>query len=98
MSRAKGSIKTGGRVAGTPNIVTAEIKAVARVHGPDAIKELWRIAQNSQSDAARISAIGELLDRGYGKPKQELEHSGAIDTISKEQRDATNEAYFRSKT
>ena len=27
--------------------------------------------------AARVSAATALLDRGHGKPRQELEHSGA---------------------
>lgn len=30
-------VKTGGRIAGTPNKATAEVKELAREHGPDAI-------------------------------------------------------------
>lgn len=66
---AKGQ-KTGGRVAGTPNKATAEIKAIAQKHGPAAIKEAVRIMTKSESDQARMAAIKELLDRGYGKAAQ----------------------------
>jgi len=66
---AKGA-KTGGRQAGTPNKATAEIKSLAQKHAPDAIKELARLAKASESDAARVAAIKELLDRGYGKSAQ----------------------------
>lgn len=66
---AKGK-KTGGRVAGTPNKATADIKAAARVHGPDAIELLWTLARTSETDGTRVAAIKEILDRGYGKATQ----------------------------
>lgn len=59
--------KTGGRKAGVPNKATAEIKAVAQKHGPAAIRELVRLMTEAESDAARVAAIKELLDRAYGK-------------------------------
>lgn len=66
---AKG-VKTGGRVAGTPNKITAEIKALAREHAPEAIAKLVKIIRTSESDQASVAAVRELLDRGYGKPTQ----------------------------
>lgn len=66
---AKGK-KTGGRVAGTPNKSTAEIKEAARAHGAEAIALLWRLATEAESDQAKIAAIKEILDRGYGKATQ----------------------------
>ena len=62
--------KTGGRVAGTPNRATADLKTVARDYGPRVIEKLWGICQNGESDQAKINAARELLDRGYGKPAQ----------------------------
>lgn len=59
--------KTGGRKAGVPNKATAEIKAVAQKHGPQAIQELVRLMREAESESARVSAIKELLDRAYGK-------------------------------
>lgn len=66
---AKGQ-KTGGRVAGTPNRATADVKALAVKYGPEAIKELARLAKSAESEAARVAAIKELLDRAYGKSAQ----------------------------
>lgn len=62
--------KTGGRVKGTPNKATAEIKDLARKYAPDAISELARLAKEAESEAARVAAIKELLDRAYGKAAQ----------------------------
>lgn len=65
-----------GRKKGTPNKATAEIKALAQVHAPAAIKELARLALKAKSEQARVAAIRELIDRGYGKATQSHEHSG----------------------
>jgi len=56
-----------GRKAGIPNKATAEVKELARQHGPEAVGELARLALKSKSDTARVAAIRELLDRAYGK-------------------------------
>ena len=66
---AKGK-KTGGRTKGTPNKSTSEIKALAQAHGAEAIKSLVAIMKNAESDASKVAAIKELLDRGYGKATQ----------------------------
>lgn len=73
---AKG-VKTGGRKVGSVNKVTADIKALAQSFGAEAINSLIEIARNSESDQARIAASRELLDRGYGKPLQGVELTGA---------------------
>lgn len=31
---------------------------------------------------ARMTAIGMLLERGFGKPPQDVNHSGKIDTVT----------------
>lgn len=66
-------VKTGGRVAGTPNAATREIKEAARKHGAEAIAALVAIMRESENEANRISAIREILDRGYGKASQKIE-------------------------
>ena len=63
---AKGT-KTGGRKAGVANKATAEIRTLARQHGPEAIAELAHLAKEAQSEQARISACNALLDRAYGR-------------------------------
>jgi hypothetical protein len=65
-------IKTGGRVKGTPNHATADIKALAREYSDSAIKELARLATSAKGEAARVAAIRELLDRAYGKSTQPI--------------------------
>lgn len=66
--------KTGGRKKGTPNKATADIKAIAQPYGPDAVDALVKIMKNEEApEAARVRAASELLDRGYGKPKQSID-------------------------
>jgi hypothetical protein len=65
--------KTGGRKKGTPNKATAEIKALAQLHAEAAMKELARLATGAESEAARVAAIKELFDRGFGKATQHVE-------------------------
>jgi len=55
-----------------PNKATVEVKELARLHGPAAIKEAVRIMQKSDSDQARLAAAREILDRAYGKPHQAI--------------------------
>lgn len=52
-----------------------EIEVLARAHGPEAVSRLkhWMDSDNAK---ASVSAANALLDRGYGKPKQQNEHSG----------------------
>jgi hypothetical protein len=82
MAKEKGSPKTGGRKAGTPNKIPREIKDLARVYTPDGIEQLAVMAglvegkPASENDAARISAIKELLDRGHGRSPQPVAHAG----------------------
>ena len=58
-----------GNPGGRPKAVQ-EVRELARAHCPDAIKELARLASKAKSETARIAAIRELLDRGYGKAVQ----------------------------
>ena len=67
--------KTGGRVAGTPNKATAEIKVLAGAYSAEAIEILINIARNADGDAAKVAACKELLDRGHGKAMQNTEIS-----------------------
>ncbi len=48
-----------------------EIKRLARIHAPDALKRLayWLKSDNPK---ASVSAAQALLDRGYGKPAQQV--------------------------
>lgn len=59
-----------GRPKGSLNKATADIKALAAQHVVVAMKELARLAVQAESEAARVAAIKELFDRGYGKSTQ----------------------------
>lgn len=75
--RPKGQPRTGGRQKGTPNKVTADIKALAQVYGEEAVSTLASIMRAAdQPAAARVSAAKELIERGYGKVSQPVEASG----------------------
>lgn len=75
--RPKGIPKTGGRVKGVPNKITADIKALAQEYGPAAIRTLAEIMQDTEQAApARVAAARELVDRGYGKAVQATEITG----------------------
>jgi hypothetical protein len=65
----KGRARTGGRAPGTLNHSTADIKALAFKHCPDAIMGLAKLAQDP-SPMIRMAAYKELLDRGIGRAAQ----------------------------
>jgi hypothetical protein len=77
MPRQKGTPKTGGRKAGQLNKASLDIKRMVRLHADKAVAELIRLCTESESDAVRVAAIRELLDRGYGKATQP--HAGDED-------------------
>ena len=68
--KPKGLPKTGGRQKGTGNKATADIQALAQQYCPAAVAELGRLAQHALSEQAKVAAIKELIDRGYGKSAQ----------------------------
>ena len=73
---AKGR-KTGGRIAGTRNKATAEIKAAFQLHGDELVKALLALVR-SDDERVRLGAIKECLDRGWGKPAQTVDLGVAV--------------------
>lgn len=69
-----------GRKKGVRDKATLEQKAtleeLARSHTETALNVLVQVAQASESDAARVSAANSIIDRGYGKARQAIEHTG----------------------
>lgn len=54
-----------------------DIRSLARVHTDMCIRVLCHIAQQPKAPpAARVAAISQLLDRGWGKPAQTVEGTG----------------------
>ena len=74
-------VKTGGRQAGTPNKATASIREAAQQYTDEALKTLVDVmGDETAPPAARVAAANSLLDRGHGKPRQELDvdHKGDL--------------------
>ena len=63
-----------GNPGGRPKAL-GELQELARQHAPAVIVELARLALKAKNETARIAAIRELLDRGYGRPRQAMEVS-----------------------
>lgn len=78
MAKRGGKRPGAGRPKGSRDTATIEQKAtleeLAREHTPLAVQTLADVAGRSESDAARVSAASAILDRGYGKPRQAVDH------------------------
>jgi hypothetical protein len=56
---------------------SADLRSLARSHTESAVKTLAGVMTSKDSPpAAQVAAASALLDRGWGKPPQALEHSG----------------------
>ena len=67
-----GHKKMGGRKKGTPNKVTADIKALLRVHGEMFVEELVKLCTHKDANV-RHKALKLAFDRGYGQAVQHIE-------------------------
>ena len=67
----------------------AQVKELARSHTVAAVQALVK-ALKAKSERTRVAAAEALLDRGWGKPAQEIQHSGGIG-VSRDPRDLTDE-------
>ena len=80
MAERGGKRPGAGRPVGSRDTATIEqrgtIEELARSHAPTAMATLVDIAAKGDSEAARVSAANAILDRGYGKPMQAMEHTG----------------------
>ena len=58
---------------GNPMGLTPNLDRLAREHTQDAIKTLVKIMNSTKAPpAARVAAANSILDRGYGKPAQDV--------------------------
>ena len=70
--------------AGAPPGLRVTMKARAAEYGDNCIDVMVGIMQDEEIPAnIRIAAADKLLDRGYGKPKQEVEVMGEISLVDK---------------
>lgn len=66
-----------GNPGGRPK-ENAEVKRLARSHGVAALLKLVAL-KDSPDERISLAAAQALLDRGFGKPSQELQHTGGED-------------------
>ena len=73
------------------------MRELARAHTADAVQELARLAVHAKSETARVSAIRELLDRGYGRATQFLaaDNDAVLETLSTDELRAEIFAHFQ---
>ncbi len=83
-----GHKKMGGRKKGTPNKVTADIKALLRVHGEMFVDELVKLCTHKDANV-RHKALKLAFDRGYGQAVQHIEAEiNVYEDLSFEEREA----------
>lgn len=82
MAQRGGKRLGAGRKLGSKDKATIRQKAtleeLARSHTETALNVLIQVARESESDAARVSAVNAILDRGYGRPSQHMDHAGDV--------------------
>jgi hypothetical protein len=63
-----------GRKKGVPNKLTFELKEAAAKHGDEALKAILQVLRDEETPPnVVVLAAKELLDRGFGKPAQEID-------------------------
>lgn len=92
-ANAGGRRSGAGRPAGVPNLLTRPLKEKAAAHADDVLAVLVEVANDkTQPAAARVAACCAVLDRGFGKPRQEVDQTltfGVFDRASLEDRFVT---------
>jgi len=79
MAQVGGKRPGAGRKPGAVSKAKRELAEMAKEHAAMALQVLVNVAQSGESDAARVSAATAILDRGYGKPFQAMQITGADD-------------------
>lgn len=62
-----------GRPPGALNKLTRPVKELAGDQGPDSIARLVQLRDEAESEQVRFAAAKELLDRAYGRARQEID-------------------------
>lgn len=63
----------GGRPKGE-----GRLRDLARPYTEEALQAMINVMRNSEDEKARVIAADKILDRGWGKAAQPVEHSGEI--------------------
>lgn len=67
-----------GRKKGKVSQAVRDLRDMAKDHAKDALDVLVTIAMSpAAAESARVAAANAILDRGYGKPSQALDHTSS---------------------
>jgi hypothetical protein len=61
-----------GRPKGAKNAISPDIKLLARKYANEAIETVFNVMKKSKIESNRIAAAQILMDRGFGKPTQQM--------------------------
>ena len=68
-----GAREGAGRPVGAPNKITRPLKELAAQYSEDSIHTLVALRDHAESEQVRLQAATALLDRGHGRPRQEVD-------------------------
>ena len=72
--KSRGGRRPGaGRPLGVPNKLTRPLRELAALHSEDCIAVLVELRDHAEAEQVRLAAANALLDRGYGRPGQEID-------------------------
>lgn len=72
ISKRGGRRPGAGRPIGSPNKLTRPFKELAALHGEECLSVLVQLRDHAEAEQVRLAAANSLLDRAYGKPRQEV--------------------------
>lgn len=64
-----------GRPLGALGKITRPLRELAALHSEDCIAVLVELRDHAEAEQVRLAAANSLLDRGHGKPRQEIDLS-----------------------
>lgn len=74
LSNQRGGRRPGaGRPLGVPNKLTRPLRELAALHSEDCIAVLVELRDHAEAEQVRLAAANSLLDRGHGRPRQEID-------------------------
>ena len=72
--KSRGGRRPGaGRPVGVPNKLTRPLRELAALHSEDCIAVLVELRDHAEAEHVRLAAANALLDRGHGRPRQEID-------------------------
>lgn len=58
-----------------------DLEALCRERTPDALAVIERIMTSGENERNQLTAAQIIIERGYGKPRQAVEHSGSLEHV-----------------